>query len=242
MADTVFIQELKKDKVRYQKFLEARKLYLITEFDEEVKSRLRKIYWGGFFQALTYMYYLPTDFETIGNKVELLAKALEDIDYNIIHASTTSTRTTLFFEYSQQHLDFNSYIEVKKGNNIWVYDLYSMLKFDKQVYEAIEKPKSHCDDLNDITIMDISTSYKVKQVSKLVGESNYDLHCIEIYLKTIEKILELLDKDHPYYEELIKEIELQKQVNNFDELKKGVEHEEKYRALSLLANKIYPKK
>lgn len=242
MAKTIFIQELKKDKARYKEFLAARKLYLVTEFDEEIKSRLRKIYWGGFFQALIYMYYMPTDFETIGNKVELLSKVFEDEDYNIIHASTNSTRRTHFFEYNQQHLDFNSYIEIKKGNNTWIYDLYSMLKFDKHVYETIEEPKSHTNDLNDISLLDISTSYKIKQVSKLVGETDYSLNCIEIYIKTMEKILELLDKNHPYYEELVKEIELQKQASDFDELKKVVNFEEKYRTLSLLTDKVYPKK
>lgn len=231
MAETVFMQELKKDKKRYQEFLRASKLYLVTEFDEEIKSRLRTIYWGGFFQALLYMYYMPTDFETIGNKVELLAKAFEGEEYNIIHASTRSVRTTHYYEHNQQHLDFNSYIEIKRGNNTWVYDLYSMLKFDKEVYESIEEPRSHINDLEDISLLDISTSYKVEQVKKLVGEDDYSLHCIEIYVKLMEKIVEFVNENHPFREQILKEIELQKQLNNFDELKRRVQAEEKYRAL-----------
>lgn len=242
MAETIFMQELKKDHKRYQEFLKASKLYLVTEFDEEIKSRLRTIYWGGFFQALIYMYYNPTDFETIGNKVELLSAAFTGEEYNIVHASTRSTRETHYFEYNHQHLDYNSYLEIKKGTNTWIYDLYSMLKWDKKVYEKIEEPRSHLNDLNDISLLDISTSYKIEQVKKIAGENDYSLHCIEIYVKTMEKIVELLEENHPYRDQILKEIELQKILTNFDELKRRVQYEERYHSLSLLTDRIMAKK
>lgn len=242
MENTIFIQELKKDKSRYREFLTAKKFYLVTEFDEEIISRLRKIYWGGFFQALIYLYYMPTDFETIGNKVELLSKSFGDEQYNIVHAKTNSIRTTNFFEYNIQHLDYNSYIEIKKGNNTWIYDLYSMLKFDKRIYDSLEEPKSHIDDVSDISLLDISTSYKIKEISKLVGDNDYSLNCVEIYVKTIEKILELLDKNHPYRAEIIKEIDLQKKVTNFEELKRKTDYDERFHTLSLLSNRVMSKK
>ncbi len=238
MENNIFIQELKKDKARYEKFLLAKREYLITEFDEEIKSRLRKIYWGGFFQALIYIYYMPTDFETIGNKVELLAKVLEGEEFNIVHASTISSRQTPFYEYNHNHLDYNSYIEIKKGHNTWVYDLYSLLKFDKQVYEELEEPTSHKNDPNNISLLEVISSQKLEQVKKIVGEEDYSLHLKEIYVKTMEKISELLNQTHPYYGILLKEIELQKKQNNFEELKRQVEYEERCRRTS----KVYQRK
>lgn len=237
MSETVFIQELKKDRKRYIEFLNAKKLYLVTEFDEEIKSRLRKIYWGGFFQALIYMYYLPTDFENIINKVELLSQAFKDEEYNVVHASTNSVRTTPFFQYKVQHLDYNSYIEIKRGNNTWVYDLYSMLKFDKGVYETLEEPRSHTNDSGDLSLLEIISHKKIEELNRLVGEEDYSFRCEEIYVKTMEKILELLPLNHPYREQILKEIELDKKVNNFDELKRRVEFEENRRLQSTLRNK-----
>lgn len=242
MSESIFIQELKQDKTRYDKFLKAKELYLITEFDEEIKSRLRKIYWGGFFQALLYLYYMPTDFETIGNKVELLTASLEGEEFQIVHALTNSSRNTPFYKYDHKHLDFNSFIEVKRGRNIWVYDLYSMLKFDKSVYYSLESPQNHLNDATELSLLKVTSSEKLKQVKKMLAEEiDYSLHLKEIYLKTMEKIPEMLTKDHPFYDFILKEIELQKQVNNFDEMKREIKALEEERRASSYSLRPYKK-
>ena len=87
------------------------------------------------------MYMEPTDFNNIGNKVELLTHVFEDKDYNIFHGDIDSTRNIPFFKYGVKHLDFNSWIEVEEGNKTWVYDTFSLLRIAKDVYYKLENPK-----------------------------------------------------------------------------------------------------
>lgn len=138
-SETVFHHYLKQDKDKLQIYNDAVKNGKITNFDQATITKLRKLYWG-FYSGLLYLYYEPTTFNNIARKVELMTYALEDKEYKIVHGSTDSTRDIKFFLYGVEHLDYNSWLEVEEGQKTWVYDLFSLLKIEKSVYEELEHP------------------------------------------------------------------------------------------------------
>lgn len=139
-GETVFFHHLSQDKEKLKVYMDALKDGKITFFDANVLSKLRKSYYG-FFSGLIYLYYEPTNSHNIGNKVELLANVLQNTELQIVHGDTNSTREIRFFQYDLEHLDFNSWIEVREGQKTWVYDLFSMMKFEKDIYYFLEQPE-----------------------------------------------------------------------------------------------------
>lgn len=225
MGNPIYMQELAKDKERYEKFLHYQKLGLITEFDGEILSRLRNIYWGKFYQALLYIYFEKTDFSTIGNKVELICKALENEEFRIIHAMTKTAKDINYYQYDQQHLDHNSYVEKQSGQNTWVYDLFALLRFDKSCYEEIEQPRSNIEPTN---IDDLFSAIKIieseglAQVKKVLEiDDNYDFGLKEIFVPLIDAMEQKLE-NHPYKELLEKEIGILKRKHDYDNIKKYI--------------------
>ena len=105
-GESIFVHNLSQDKEKYLKFLNGLKSGKITNFDQTTLTRLRKLYYG-FYSAIIYLYYEPTDFSNIGNKLELLTHALEDKKFQIVHGSVDSTRNIVFFMYGVKHLDYN---------------------------------------------------------------------------------------------------------------------------------------
>lgn len=140
MYNNLFWKHLSKDKNKLEIFKKGLKTGQIQPFDINVLSRLRRLYYSCY-SALIYLYGEETNFETIGNKIELLSLVFEKEDYTIVHADTDSTREIPFYLYKHKHLDNNSYMEVKRGNKTYVYDTFSMLRFAKEIYEQLEHPK-----------------------------------------------------------------------------------------------------
>lgn len=140
MRETVFYKHISKNKEKKKLFDEAYKSGLIKEFDQTTITNLRKLYYSCL-SGLLYVYGSDTTFSTIGNKLLLLSHALEHEDFELVHGETNSTREIMFFEYNQEHLDYSSWIEVKKGNKTWVYDPFSLLMFSKDVYYKLENPE-----------------------------------------------------------------------------------------------------
>ena len=140
MPETIFFQHLSKNKEKLKLFQKGIEEGLITPFDPTVLTRLRKIYYS-FYSGLLYLYVEPTDFETIGNKIEILTHVFENDDYRIIHADTDSTREIHFNEYNSKHLDFSSFIEIKRGHKTYVYDPFSLLCFEKSLFYQLEQPQ-----------------------------------------------------------------------------------------------------
>lgn len=138
-VETLFLHNLSlyKDKLEiYKKALSERK---ITNFDQTTITRLRKLYYG-LYTGLIYEYYYDTNDNTIGNKLELLTHTMEDKKFSIVHGYTDSTRNIKFNIYELTPLNNNSWIEVEEGHKVWVYDLFSMLKIEKEIYYKIEQP------------------------------------------------------------------------------------------------------
>lgn len=140
MDKTIFFLNLSQDKDKLELYKKALSEGKITNFDQATITRLRKLYYG-LYTGLIYMYMEPTSFHNIGNKVELLTHVFEDKQYNIMHGETDSTRDIQFFMYGVEHLDLNSWIEVEEGNKTWVYDTFSLMKIEKQIYYKLENPK-----------------------------------------------------------------------------------------------------
>ena len=136
---SVFVHNLSQNDNKYRIFQNAIKDGKISDFDQTTLTRLRKLYYA-FYSAVIYLYYSPTDFQNIGNKVELLSHVFEDKKFRIVHGSVDSTRDINFFMYGVNHLDFNSWIEVEEGTTTWVYDVFSLLRFEKSLYYELEHP------------------------------------------------------------------------------------------------------
>jgi len=140
MRETIFYKHISKDPEKKLLFDKAQEKGLILEFDQTTITNLRKLYFSCL-SGLLYVYGNDTTFSTLGNKLLLLSHALEKEDFELVHGETNSTREIMFFEYNQEHLDYNSWIEVKKSNKTWVYDPFSLLMFNKDVYYELENPK-----------------------------------------------------------------------------------------------------
>lgn len=139
-GETAFYHFIAQDKNKLDIYNRAEAEGKISHFDPTTITRLRKLYYG-LYSGLIYMYMEPTTFNNIGNKVELLTHVLEDKKYNIVHGTTDSTQNFSFAMYGVEHLDFNSWVEVEEGNKTWVYDPFSLMRIEKEVYYKLENPK-----------------------------------------------------------------------------------------------------
>lgn len=228
MGNPIYIEALKEDKKRYEKFLHYQDLGLITEFDGETLTRLRSIYWGQFYQAVLYMYFEETNFETIGNKVELLCQALDDQKYRIGHALTKTASSIPYALYNHKHLDYNSFVEKISGQNSWVYDVFALLKFDRKVFDELEEPRSRMEEMtNDeiLTCIDFVGKSDLQQIrSVLECHDSYDFNLPYMFVHIIEGIERNLD-GHPYKELLEREISMLKEKHKFKQLKREIAEE-----------------
>ncbi len=137
--ETIFHHYISQNKEKLDLYNQAVIDGKIIDFDQVIVTRLRKLYYG-MYSGLIYMYFEPTHFNNIGNKAELMTHVLEDKQYQLVHGDTDSTRNIPFFRYGVEHLDYNSWFEVQEGQKVWVYDLFSMLKIEKSVYNRLENP------------------------------------------------------------------------------------------------------
>lgn len=205
--ETIFFHHLSQDKEKLRIYREALRNGKIAFFDQSLLTRLRKMYFG-FYSAVIYIFGFHTTFDNIGNKVELLSHALADKDFKIVHGKTDSTREIRFFLYGSEHLDFNSWLEVDEGGKTWVYDLFSLMKFDKDTYYALEHP-------------DVSSIVS----KKTVMDSNYDRDKFMTYsdgfnfilLRTIPQLERVLLK-HPFKNILETEISRFKSRIDYEEI------------------------
>ena len=138
--NSFFYQNLSKHKDKLLLFDNGIKNGFVQEFDQAILSKLSKLYYGDI-TGILYLYGFPTSFETIGNKNEIFTYVLGDYDYQIVHGDIDTIDEVYFHLYHQRHLDYNSWIEVKIGNKIWVYDFVSMLKIEKDLYYKLENPR-----------------------------------------------------------------------------------------------------
>lgn len=205
---SVFMYHLLNNTDKSSFFFDAQKKGLITDFDPVTMTRLRKMYYA-FFSAIIYLYYEPTDFNNIANKLELLSHAFEDKKFRIVHGDTNSTKNISFYLYGVNHLDYNSWLEVDDGNKVWVYDLFSLLRFEKNTYYEIEQP----------TIRKIIDSDYINSHPGRIDTSyqNFSDGFIEILFNYMEEMEHNLDT-HPFKGILIPEITRFKKDINYDEL------------------------
>lgn len=216
-GESVFAHNISQDKEKYLIYLKAVKDGKISDFDQTTLTRLRKLYYG-FYSAIIYLYYEPTDFNNIANKLELLTHVLEDKKFNIVHGSVDSTRDIKFYMYGVQHLDFNSWIEVEEGTTTWVYDVFSLLKFEKNTYYELEHP----------TIRKIIPGDAILNHPGRDREDYSTFHdgFIEILFKQMP-IMEKSMDTHPFRHILAPELTRFKKDINYDELKLRITEEER---------------
>lgn len=190
-GETTFISYIKKKDDLYQKLIYGFKNNLVKSFDQEIISELRKCYYG-IFSVLIYIFSTDTTFSNIDNKAELLIWIFKDKNIKLVKGSTNSTRNILFYEYGQGHLDYNLWIEVQEGNKTWVYDLFSLLKIEKDFYYKLEEPMIEKIYLKDV--LDLNKDFSI-------FSNQYD----NLLYEMIDKLKESLE-DSPYKELLIPEI------------------------------------
>lgn len=208
MYKSLFYLNLEKDKEKLEMYRDGISSGKIMNFDQTTLTRLRKLYYG-FYSGLIYMYYESTNFNNIGNKVELLTYAMEDKEYQIVHGDIDSTRNIPFSMYGVEHLDFNTWLEVKEGQKVWVYDFFSMLKIEKNVYYKLENPK-----VNKVIPKSVIMSHPGRERDDYCTYHNgFDFMLIDI-IPNIEKKMET----HPFKEILSPEIIRFKKEINFEDM------------------------
>lgn len=207
-CETIFMHHISQDKNKLEIYKKAVQEGKITNFDQTTITRLRRLYFG-YLSGLIYMYYEPTYFNNIGNKAELLTHALEDKDYVLVHGNVDSTRDIPFFMYGVEHLDRNSWFEVKEGPKTWIYDLFSMLKIEKSVYYELEKPEI----IRTITKKEIMSHPGREQNDFRVYHNGLDFMLVKA-LPEMEKNME----KHPFKDILSPEITRFKKEINFEDM------------------------
>lgn len=139
MCQNLFYFNLEENSNKLYFFEKSLQEGLISDFDDYTLKNLRKIYYS-FYSAILYLYGEPTNFYTIITKVEILALAFQNKNYRVVYGYTNSTRQINFLKYSNNYLDYNSWIEVEIDGKEYVYDLFSMMRFEKDVFYKIENP------------------------------------------------------------------------------------------------------
>ena len=150
--------------------------------------------------------------------MELLTHALEDKKFQIVHGSVDSTRNIKFFMYGVQHLDYNSWIEVEEGTTTWVYDLFSLLKFEKSLYYELEHP----------TVSKIIPGDAVLNHPERDNEDFSTFHdgFVELLFKQMPMMEKNMDK-HPFKDILAPELTRFKTDINYEDLKLRINAENK---------------
>lgn len=160
----LFIKYLKIDSDKYQKFLKYQKSGLIQPFDQQVLINLRKTYFSGF-SGIIFLYGFPNIHNFFYEKLKIISYVLRNYEYDVVNGDidfikkmvkTNTTINTNTFRIVQSDEDFkidinednrmvksNSWLEVKIGSKIWVYDLLTMLRFEKNVYYELVNPEVH---------------------------------------------------------------------------------------------------
>lgn len=207
-GETVFFHHLSQDKEKLKLFRESLMNGKIGNFDQSLISRLRQMYYG-YYSAIIYLFGFPTTFDNIGSKVELLAHALEDKDFQIVHGSTDSSRDIPFFMYGVEHLDSDSWIEVREGHKIYVYDPFSLLKFEKDIFYQLEHP-------NVTGVVSKSTvqghkMYRESEFRTLTDGFNF------VLTKSIPEMERCIPK-HPFRDILIPEMCRFKKLVNYEKI------------------------
>ena len=207
-GETVFFHNLSQDKDKLDIYNKAVAEEKITDFDQTTLTRLRKLYYG-FISGLIYIYYEPTTFDNLANKAELLTHVFEDKSYRLVHGDTDSTRDIPFYMYGINHLDYNSWLEVKEGQKTWVYDLFSMLKIEKSVYYKLENP-----DITGVMSKDEIMTHPAREKNDYkTYHDGMNFMLIEMFPR-MEKSL----KTHPFRKILAPEITRFKKFVDFDNI------------------------
>lgn len=177
-------------------FKEAVEDYGIQPFDATIISKLRRVYYSSI-SGILYLLGETNLSSTHGNKLELLAHVLEDKDYTIVHGNIRSDGDTT-----------TSWIEVRENHKIWVYEVETMLKFEKRYFELLESPEE-------------SLRISKEELESLVahGDNSFKFEYIPMiivwYISRYED-----NKDNPHYEELQAEIKRYKKEINYSKAAK----------------------
>jgi hypothetical protein len=137
--DSLFYKNLCNNSLKLKLFKEGLRNGLIQEFDQGMITKLRKLFYGNISCSL-YLYGFPTTNDTIGNKAFIITQVFNNYNYYVVCGDVCSTREIDFTNYNQGALNYNTWIEVNISNKIWVYDIISMLKIEKDLYYKLEEP------------------------------------------------------------------------------------------------------
>lgn len=172
-------------------FKEAITNYGIQPFDATIMSKLRRVYYSSI-SGILYLLGETNESSTHGNKLELLAHVLEDEDYTIVHGKIRSDKDTT-----------TSWIEVRSNHKTWIYDVESMLKFEKKYFDQLEHPEDS---------MRISKESIVSHIahSDNTFKFEYIPMIIVWYISRYES-----NKDNPHYDDLQAEIKRYKKEINY---------------------------
>ena len=183
--DNYYYELIKDDEHLLRIFKEGIEEDAIGLFDPQLFTKLRSVYYSSI-SGILYLLGEDNNTNSLENKMQILTYVLEGSDYTLVHGITKTAK--------RKGLDVTSWIEVRKGRHIWIYDVLSMLKFDKRYFDLLECPEEHRRIHNEVIRRHpiyAETSFKYDYVPLI----------IMFFLNRYEH-----NKDNPFYESLQGEI------------------------------------
>ena len=224
MRNSIYFDAVKEDKEKLKLLNDGIKNGLVSQFDDSLIIKLRNLYLG-VFPGSVFIYMKKSLSYSDYDKIRLLTVALEDEDFKLVHGKIDSIRNTEEVKYAEKFIkntifddasfNYNYWFEVSKGGRTWIYDLFSLLKFDKELYYKIENPaidKVYTKNVIEKKFYDKDEDPKINR-SINIEDSNND-----IFLTILIPSLEEKMRDSEYYEYLKAELTRIKKELNYEQV------------------------
>lgn len=211
-------------KTRWQLHLERHRLLfrygikngLIREYDEELLSKLRHVYYGGIPVSILLLH------ERLSNghcydRGTMVTLGFGDDDFEVVDASIDTIRLNPKFidKYKNQDMDVDYgdhcfAIRKKSDGTEWVYDTSLGLVIEKNLYFKMEKPKVRVVNSKEKTVDYLNNLYFED------CDIERDKYAVPLILPMIEA--DLIATQPFYQDKLKREIDIFKREINYDKL------------------------
>lgn len=138
MENYIYFDAMKKDPTKAKMLDDGIKHRLVQHFDNGLLIKLRHIYFAGIPGSIFIFTSSSVSFN-IGDKAQLMSHALEDEDFILVHGKVNSI-ANYRSNNEVQELKSNTWFEVNRDGRVWIYDMFSLMKFDKDLYYKLEDP------------------------------------------------------------------------------------------------------
>ena len=202
------------------------KFGLIRGYSEYFLERLRNVYYGGIPASILLLNPKSCRGKCYDRAV-LACFALEDIDYQVVHANIDSIRynkatvkeVNYWLERGEKISDKypnHCFVEFKSGSTTWVIDTTDGLIYEKHLYYLINHPDINC----------IRTKQETIEFPDYIDIANADIEKDKWVVPTLLPIIERqIEESSLYKEQAKREIQLFKEHIHYEELCSHYEEE-----------------